>query len=182
MTENRLEEEYFEWMYNLVCGIKKVSYRKLLYFLHSVPFYYLIEMDDNRAGDGVSLRYRFGNQMGYHNSVIATYLDNRECSVLEMMVALANRIEESIMDNPEFGDRTGEWFFSMLGSLQISNQNDDIFDAEYVGNVVKVLLERIYEPNGLGGLFTLERPRRDMRGVEIWMQAMWYLDEYIEEH
>lgn len=178
MTENRLENEYFEWMYNLVCGIKKVSYRKLLYFLHTIPFYYLIEMDDNRACDGVNLRYRFGNQMGYHIAEIAATLDNRECSVLEMMVALANRIEESIMDNPEYGDRTGEWFFAMLGSLGISNQNDDIFDEDYVKKTITILLERLYEANGRGGLFTVKEPRRDMRSVEIWMQAMWYLHEY----
>lgn len=57
MTKNELINMYFEWMYDIVCPDKKKSYRKLLYFLHSVDFTYLIDMDGNRFEDGIELRY-----------------------------------------------------------------------------------------------------------------------------
>ena len=53
MTKNELINMYFEWMYDIVCPDKKKSYRKLLYFLHSVDFTYLIDMDGNRFEDGM---------------------------------------------------------------------------------------------------------------------------------
>lgn len=49
--------------------------------------------------------------------MIASYLDNRPCSVLEMIIALAIRLEEHIMDDPDIGNRTGQWFWDMIVSL-----------------------------------------------------------------
>lgn len=184
MMTKKLEKEYFEWMYQLVFGTDKSagnSYRKLLRLLYTKPFIYAIDMDGNRAEDGVDLRYRFGYEESYGGAVIASYLDNRDCSVLEMMVALAFRCEEQIMDNPEAGNRLGYWFQSMLCSLGLDSMRDDLFDEEYVETVINIFLERRYEPNGKGGLFHLRHKRKDLRTVEIWNQMCWFLDELCEE-
>ena len=104
MTKNELNDAYFNWMYQLVFDgrySKRLSYRKLLRELHRIEFTYSIPMDGNRAEDGVDLRYRFGYENGYSSSMISVYLDNRMCSVLEMMIALAIRCEEHIMDDPD---------------------------------------------------------------------------------
>ena len=48
MTKQDLKKEYFNWMYGLVCSDKrfrKTSYKKLLKYLHSVEFSYIICMD-----------------------------------------------------------------------------------------------------------------------------------------
>ena len=37
-------------------------------------------------------------------------------------------------------------------------------------------LNRDYGRDGKGGLFTIEHCRYDMRDIEIWYQANWYLD------
>ena len=137
-------------------------------------------MDGNRAEDGVELRYRFGSECGFDNSAVADCLDDKDCSVLEMMVALAIRCEEHIMDNPDIGDRTGKWFLDMIVNLGLEKMTDDRFDKRYVERILHRFLNREYGRNGDGGLFTVHHSRIDMRSVEIWYQAMWYLDEVLK--
>lgn len=134
-------------------------------------------MDDNRAYDGIELRYKFGKDRGYSQAQIASVLDTRECSVLEMMVALAIRIEHDITQDDSYGDRTGHWFWSMIKSLALMDQYDDNFNGLLVRGSVHRMLEREYASNGKGGLFTVKNPREDLRNVEIWYQMMWYLNE-----
>lgn len=178
---NELINEYFEWMYQLVCkDTKGLSYRKLLCKLFDTPFNYTIVMDGNRAEDGVDLRYRFGYECGFDNSAVAGCLDDKDCSVLEMMVALAIRCEEHIMDNPDIGNRTGKWFLDMIVNLGLEKMTDDRFDKRYVDRILHRFLNREYKRNGDGGLFTVHHNRIDMRSVEIWYQAMWYLDEVLK--
>ena len=180
MTKDEINSEYFEWMYDQVCDdryTKRPSYRKLLQYLHNVEFTYIIPMDGNRAEDGINLRYKFGREYGYEDSVVAIYLDDKPCSVLEMMMSLARRCEHSIMDNADIGDRLGQWFWGMIVNLGLGKMHDDAFDKDYCEYVAARFLNREYEPNGEGGLFTVERTSRDLRDVDIWYQMCWYLNE-----
>lgn len=181
---DQISNEYFEWIYHLVCSkqYKKVSYRKLLCFLHSKTFYAIVPMDDNRRKDGISFRYRFGAENGYSNEHIEQYLDTRDCSVLEMIIALSFRVEEQLVSDFAYGDRTGQWFWNMIVSLGLGQMNDKKFDLEYCNHVIDIFLKREYSPNGKGGLFTLSNPPEDVRNVEIWCQFMWYLNEIIDEY
>lgn len=130
MTKSELNDPYFEWMYRLVVDDRysNKSYRRLFYKLHDTEFAYTIPMDGNRAEDGIELRYRFGREQGYRDAVIANRLDIRPCSILEMMIALAIRCEEHIMEDPDIGNRTGQWFWSMLVSLGLGSMSDVRFD------------------------------------------------------
>lgn len=179
MTKDELNNAYFEWMYQLVCDERdsEMSYRKLLYLLHDTDFNYTIPMDGNRAEDGTDLRYRFGYENAYDGPIIAAYLDDRPCSVLEMMVALAIRCEEHIMCDPDIGDRTGQWFWNMIDNLGLGDMDDEGFDKSYAERVIQKFLNREYKRNGEGGLFTVKHYRKDLRSVEIWYQMCWYLDE-----
>ena len=182
MTRDELNNEYFDWMYQLVCNekyFKGLSHRKLLSHLHNVDFTYTIAMDGNRAEDGIDLRYRFGYERGYAGPIIASYLDDRACSVLEMLVALTIRCEEHIMDDPDVGNRTGQWFWNMIVNLGLGRMNDIQFLKTYVDGVISKFLDRGYERNGAGGLFVLKHCNRDMRSIEIWYQMCWYLDEVL---
>ena len=85
-------------------------------------------MDADRAEDGINLRYRFGYENGYESAMIASYLDDRPCSVLEMMVALSMKMEEQIMDDPDIGDRTSVWFWKMIDNLGLGTMHDGIID------------------------------------------------------
>lgn len=180
MTKDELNNLYFDWMYQLISNDERcssrLSFRKLLYLLHDTEFTYMIEMDGNRYEDGVNLRYRFGYKYGVSDAEIADCLDTRPCSVLEMMIALSIRLEEHIMDDPDIGDRTGQWFWDMIVNLGLGSMDDSKFDKAYAIDVIRRFLNRDYGRDGKGGLFTIEHCRYDMRDVEIWYQANWYLD------
>ena len=183
MTKRELNKKYFEWMYRLVYSNDdkhiKLSYRKLLKHLHKLEFTYILCMDENRESDGIDLRYRFGYEQGYGSPMISTYLDDKPCSVLEMLVALAMRCEEHIMNNPSIGNRLGQWFWNMIVSLGLGYMKDDRFDSNHVDTVIFRFLNRDYEPNGEGGLFTIKDTHRDLRRVEIWYQMCWYLNGFL---
>lgn len=178
--EETIRKEYFEWMIDLVCHdryAKDISYRKLLTYLYNTEFIYSIKRDSNREEDGKNLRYRFAiTASKCHDADL--YLEG-PCSVLEMMIALAIRCEESIMDNPEYGDRTNQWFWGMINSLGLGSMTDEIFDEPYVESCITRFLKRKYSPNGQGGLFTIRNCNRDLRKVEIWYQLCWYLDTIV---
>lgn len=183
MTRDYIINRYFNWMYDLICinrFSRRLSYRKLLDYLFRTDFIYIIGLDGNRAEDGINLRYRFGHECGYTDAEISNLLDDRDCSVLEMMVALAIRCEEHIMDDPDIGNRTGQWFWDMIENLELSEMTDTKFDICYVEDVIERFLHREYGHNGEGGLFTIRNCKYDLRSEEIWYQMMWYLDYVIK--
>ena len=178
---NIINVEYFNWVCSLVCKghySRRFRYGKLLKYLHDREFTYTIALDGNRAEDGIDLRERYTCGFRYKDAeIVANQLNDEPCSILEMMVALAVRCEEHIMDNPDIGDRTYRWFWDMIDNLGLGSMNDSEFDETYVEEVVDRFLNREYEPNGKGGLFTVKRCRYDLRNVEIWYQMCWYLDD-----
>ena len=171
MTNN-----YYQWLCDIVCKdlfSKNISYDRLLSYLSHREFTIIIPNDINRAEDGADMRWRYQVNTG-------EYVDRREpCSVLEMMVALAIRCEESIMDNPAYGDRTAQWFWGMIRTLGLFSMTDDRFDIDYVTQVIDQFLNREYAPNGEGGLFKISNCRYDLREIEIWYQLCWYLDQFV---
>lgn len=174
MTRSELNQEYIDWMYQLVNSDRlhrSTSRWKLVKHLHRIVFAYSMPMDGDRAEDGINLRYRFGYENSYDDTMIAKYLDDRPCSVLEMMIALAIRCEEQIQDL-DIGDRTGRWFWSMVASLGL----DGPYDPYLVDTRIERFMDREYSYNGEGGLFTVKHPRRDMRTVELWWQMCWYIN------
>lgn len=184
MTREQVINQYFDWMYKLVCGkrySRRVSYRKLLSKLYETEFSYILPLDANRAEDGIDLRYRFGYEFEYAGPVISTSLDDRGCSVLEMMIALSLRCEEHITCDSDAGDRTGQWFWNMIVSLGLGTMTDTNFDPRIVDEVIERFLNREYNFDGSGGLFTVPNKNYDMRTVDIWYQMMWYIDEVLKK-
>lgn len=166
-----IDNEYFEWLYELVCGdlySERISYRKLLMSLHSTEFIWTCPRDENRAIDGIELRQRFSEDL-------ADYIEG-PCSVLEMIIALAIRCEENIMDDTKYGDRTTQWFWKMINNLGLGDMVDTRFDKLYVKDTIQRFLYREYSPDGKGGLFVIRNCDYDVRDVEIWCQLMWYIN------
>lgn len=176
MRKDEILNEYFEWLYRLVCGDRysnAISYKKLLAYLHRTEFTYLLSKDKNRAADGVDLRYRFSKER-YHGHV-PSCLDE-PCSILEMMVALAIRCEETIMDDPKIGDRTSQWFWGMVTNMGLGYMSDNRFDEHVAKEIIDRFLNRDYSQNGRGGLFTVRNCEYDLTNIEIWTQMLWFLD------
>ena len=170
------EYSYEQWLCDIVYrGLfsKNISYNRLLSYLSHREFTIIIPNDINRAEDGIDLRLRYQTVTGEHISRALP------CSVLEMMIALSIRCEESIMDNPAYGDRTAQWFWGMIRTLGLYSMTDDRFDIEYVTSVIDKFLNRDYAPNGEGGLFKINNCKYDLRKIEIWYQLCWYLDRFV---
>lgn len=180
MDRDKVINDYFNWLFKHAVDKRfhnKISYRKLLMYLHSKEYRWCISRDRNRASDGIELRRRFAYEIDerYHDGIVRCL--EGPCSVLEMLIALAIRCEETIMDNPGFGDRTGQWFWGMITNLGLGSMTDDNYDRRYVEDVIDRFLSNDYEPNGKGGLFTIRNCDYDLRDVEIWKQLCWYLDD-----
>jgi hypothetical protein len=133
-------------------------------------------LDEDRAGDGISMRYRYAITEHEHEDpdAIIDQLDG-PCTVLEMLVALANRCEEEIMDNPNIGNRTSQWFWGMITTMGLGAMTDNAFDDVMVYDILDRFMAREYEPDGRGGLFRLRGCPIDLREIDIWCQLSWYL-------
>lgn len=179
MNKKEMVQDYFEWLFELVTKNRfseQISYENLLLHLYNTEFTWIIPKDQNRASDGIDLRRRYADAKHISANYVIDILSSKPCSVLEMMVALAIRCEETIMDNPEMGDRTTQWFWAMVVSLGLGSMTNETYDEKEVSNIVTIFLQREYAPNGKGGLFTIKNTKKDLRDVEIWHQLCWYLD------
>lgn len=179
----RTNEAYFSWLYHTANRDRysgSISFTKLLRRLHDTEFIFSIPRDENRAADGMDLRWRYVCERvvpDRHEAVLLT-LDG-PCSVLEMIIALAIRCEENIMDDPSKGDRTGQWFWGMIANMGLGGMSDDRYDEERIDIIVDRFMAREYSPDGRGGLFTVRDCDVDLRDVEIWHQLCYFLDTII---
>ena len=92
-----------------------------------------------------------------------------------MISALAIKCED-IMDDPDYGDRTTQWFWFMLTSLRLENMTDEVFDENKVAEILERFITHKYKRNGKGGLFTVPHAKVDMRKLEIWDQMSYYIN------
>lgn len=178
-------DEYHEWLCEQVVDSEHEHYSRLLDQLDSIWFYSILANDDNRAADGVDLRYSFCDDMDYAYELVDDEL-NDPCTVLEMLVALAKRCENQLMWDPDLGDRTHVWFWKFIDNLGLGHESDDHWDEEWeeessekIDYYVDKLLRRDYFRDGFGGLFPLKHPKKDQRKVEIWYQLQdWLMENY----
>jgi hypothetical protein len=174
-----IKDNYLCFLYDIVRDSNHEDYRILLDRLHSIPFRVVVDRDSNRLQDGVDLRLYFCKKCGLELESI-NELDG-ECSVLEMMVALARRMENDILWDPDYGDRTPIWFWQMIDNLGLSSCTDENYDDETddkVVHTIDILVSRHYFADGFGGLFPLKHATVDQRKVEIWYQMHAFLQEH----
>lgn len=183
MESKDIIELYFQWLTDQVCTDKeKRKFSKVLRLLYSTTFRYTLERDGNRAEDGISLRDSFGNENDIdcetrHNAITGP------CTLLEMMVGLADRAVYSMVDDEITGNEDPKhWIFwlmmSNVGLIRLSNAD---FSHSKAIRHIDVLLDRKYASNGRkGGLFVVRKPRSDLREVEIWYQMCWSISEMVD--
>lgn len=171
-------DQYFEWLYSLVASVRNRnpsrSHWNLLRQFYSTQFTWFVPNDDNRLMDGLELRDEWIHRKKISDVDPMWY--EIECSVLEMMVALARRVSFESYGTPS------EWFWKLVENLELSRYTDDIYEisiAEEVEETLDRLVRRKYGRDGVGGLFPLRYAEQDQRRVEIWYQMSAYL---LEKH
>ena len=168
-----LKDNYFNWLIRKVGADGAYDYN-FLWNLHLKKYSYVLPMDANRYEDGINLRYRFAAEEGYDERVVSVELDNMPCTILEMMVALSLRIEETIMFEDK-SNQKGKWFWDMIRSLGINGS----LDSYEIDEILDKFCKNDYEETGRGGLFYIPETMKNLRNQEIWYQAMLYLRQFI---
>ena len=188
ITKTKLAKAYLEWLYGLVNDENK-SYSRLCLELFNKAFVWSVANDDNRCEDGIRLRDFFLDEKGIRGNVQeARILLEESCSVLEVIIGLARRMELLMDDLDIDTDRTYIWFQEMLKNLRLSRFRDertdpatgrfDPIDEAEIDNILENLINRTYSYDGKGSLFPLKNhPKKDRTTVEIWYQMMDYLAE-----
>lgn len=179
MRHDEMAHDYYRWLLDKIHFREYGDYERVLLYLFGREFYWVVPMDRNRHDDGLALREDFAMERGFPMFFWRGYLPDF-CTVLEMMVALANACEERLMGDPDLGDRTYIWFWIMMNKLGLDSQTDRQFNEVHTRRVIDRVLERTFAPDGSGGFFgRLSRPG-DMRREEWWYQLNYYLMEYYE--
>ena len=163
---------YFEWLLDQTrCRfVKTDDYRLLLEYLYLREFTWTIPFDSHRADNGLGLRYEFASEYGYLD-------EDRPCTVLEVLIALARDWEHEIVYDFHKGDRSAQWFWTMINNLGLLDYPDWSFEEDIVDEIINIWLERRFEKNGNGSPFLVKVVNRDQRRIELWLQLQDYLLE-----
>ena len=169
---------YLEWLYSQVGIVQNRnparSHWKLLIQLYSTQFVWFVPNDDNRVEDGKALRPLFLQETRYKLDDPHGLFFSIECSILEMIIALARRAATLSDGQP------AEWFWRMIHNLGFDGCTDDIWEVSMQEDLEETLHRlngRTYLPSGEGGLFPLHEAENDQRKVELWYQLQAYVYE-----
>lgn len=180
--EKTIREEYFLWLYKQI-DQGKGSFRKLCHILHQKYFRWSVPNDDNRCQDGLDLRQLFIEEKRLdeaHTEI--SYFMKGGCTVLEMMVGVAQRLDFLNTDLERPAPKTAKWFHILLTNLRLNDFRDssewNTYIERTIDHILDNMLDRTYDVYGNGSLFPMKRkPPKDMAKTEIWYQLMWWLDE-----
>lgn len=163
--------EYLIWK----CGLDRYTgLEKIFQILHDMEFTYILDRDDNRYDDGAELRDDYEIPEEYFD-----YVDefmNQPCSVMEMLVALAIRVEGQYIGDP--ADEHPERFFvEMIDNLGLNTMRRGRMREYEVIKIIRRWLDRKFEKDGRGSPFPVRYDHRDQRCLEIWDQMNNYISE-----
>lgn len=164
-----IDHEYFNWLCAKVQKGRSLIYVDLLRILYTTEFIWVIPEDKNRAEDGIELRLDFQREARSHPS--RNWI-NQPCSVLEMLIAFANRASFQT-DIP-----VRDWFWELMDNLDLGEYRQvSRMDEIHIREKLNTFIWRTYDPSGYGGLFPMRWPKSDQRKVEIWYQFFEYLED-----
>ena len=185
LHKRNVRDEYFQWLCDQV-GVEGAegSYYLFLKTLHKKIFTWFVPNDDNRAVEGKSLRDKFhvesGTPFSFDSNKFADGEGDTECTMLELILALAVRCYTTLEDTPD-NVPVGEWFWKLLNNVGLANCTDDSFAIDWddyiTDGVLDKIINRTYHRSGKGGLFPIKYTKKDQRKVELWYQMSEYLVE-----
>lgn len=162
------EDLYLEWLASKVRRVPAPQFDELFLLLHSYEFVWPVAEDSNCSEHGKEQRKLFYEVSGLE------ILDPREgagCSVLEMLVSLAERAEfQTTLDVPD-------WFWIFMENLGLDDfrMAQSPSEEEMIDEILFNFVWRNYSYDGEGGLFPIRQPKCDQRVQGIWYQFHEYL-------
>lgn len=172
-----INEDYFDWLYGQI-EERDDAYLDLCRHLNGIEFNYdtalMIPNDYNRIEDAVGIRdkYRRREMKDSYSRYLTDEFMDQSCSVFEILVALAYRMEGVVMT-----DQFPMWFWILIENLGMDRFDNVRFNAKKVDKILDIWMNRKYDQDGSGGLFPLKDPPSDQRDEEIWHQMSSYLLE-----
>lgn len=190
-------DAYFDWLCDTVNAGSNGAfwpYRNLLRRLFLTPFEPSRYMDDNREVDGRMLRYYFESnhddyvlheQSPYHvDGGFYESTKNEPCSMLEMMIALAKKIDTSYLYSNE--SRLFIWFWVMIESMGLADNIDGYWENDTEKNDLVDWIIRTFNLNAHYSdengnwiptvfLFPIHNMESISRASSLWEQMqVWY--------
>lgn len=156
--------DYYLWLDSLV---NDGNHERLIRYLYDQPYRWQFTLDENRAAGGINLRRSYA----YNNGIDFTDVKVGPCSILEMLIALADRMVDILtMD-------IRDWFWDILKNLGLDRFDDYSFDEGNINYILNVWLNREYGPSGNGSLFPLREYTGDVRNLDILSQMNIWINE-----
>lgn len=151
------------------------GYSDLVQVMFDTPFAWSVPMDDNRMADAMELRSEFAEGHGVPRMVME---ELGPCSFIEVLIGLSRRMSFIA------GGSSPRWAWQLLVNLRLERMWDRLSRSkmQQVLHILETVIQRTYEPNGVGGFFPLAWPDRDQTQVELWYQMNSYVEEMHPEH
>jgi len=167
---DHVEELYFNWLCAKVLdNPDRPDFWAVLLMLQRFEFVPIVQGDYNRASDGLEVRHEFIRMTHYDS---APDWDHIGCSLLEMLIALANKASWLTSEPLKV------WFWRFMQNLRLDDHRHiEPYEVQEIEEKLHIFVWRQYDSNGFGGLFPLQATENDQRMVEIWYQLAEYVDE-----
>lgn len=167
-------------MISLICYDEQFwEYASLLRLLYTIPFRWTIPNDENRAVDGLDLREKYFKE--HHKKPTNIMVnDSDKCTVLEMLIGLACRVEYLLGDS-QYGDNPHDWFWNIIFMMGLGDATEDDWDEDVAIKIIDNMMDRGYNPDGSGGgLFVVDNASIDFTKIEIWQQLSYFINSLEE--
>lgn len=173
-----LEELWGDYLLYLIWrgGLQRFTkYGRLFDILHHIKFEVVLDRDDNREEDGCDLRNEYNVPNGFSVSVDEAFYA-RQCSVLEMLIALAIRVDDEIIGDPA-EEHPERFFMEMIKNLKLDRFKGEHYESDDVIKIIRKWMSREFNRDGYGSPFPVKYDHRDQRELEIWDQMNSYISE-----
>lgn len=164
------DDTYLRWLITRCGGEKNdpsESYTMLLSNLYAIPFRSDIPNDINRIEDGRRLREE------YENLTERSFVGNDQVSVLEVLIALADRLD--FQRGGQFIDDETLWeLLENLDLIEITDERYAVNQDRYffiIDDQIQHWMDRKYQVTCF--------PGSSIKGTELWYQMMTYVENTI---
>lgn len=179
---------YFKALERFLTEDLDEGYTALLSILFNEKYVWRLPMDENREVWGRLIREEYLDHLSLEDREGWEKSLDGECSVLEMLIALAWSMEKTFgLQNEK---STPKWFWMMLSNLDIAKYTDSITgtkESETIQSILRTWMDGKYDNHtGVGSPFPLKTPMFvtaddfGLQNVDAWRMAQLYMTQHTE--